>query len=347
MVKLLMVMTVGGMAVSIMATGAKTEENKINYNDNEHKALCDVLGAAVTLWDRVKDQDTPFRKALGRAIFGKEDGRNLDDFKKMLPAEYRGDESGKSSCGECRFDPTHYPGRSIPHDLLCLCTAGENGAPFNSGGHHSLCGVSGDDWGCMVTQIQTGYVGTQQPWNCDGKKWSTYWDSERLQKAWVQVVASCLTRRNVTDLRSALTALNRQKESSKIPNWNRHSTTCGGSSGDICVGSIGWCGKSGGSQFLQWREVLEDLKDTDFNEIKKNTGKRRIRREASNDTDQGGPSDENSGDNEDPTTSMLEAKANQRFQRSSRESIVSHNSEQNSGSILTRPMWLLCAAFFQ
>ncbi|CCD14069.1 unnamed protein product [Trypanosoma congolense IL3000] len=157
------------------------------HNAEEHHALCDLLGAAVDLWQIAQNggSDSPPKKALGQAIFGNANGGTLTDLERGSPTDYEEHGDRSALCGSCLHGRRHYPGKSIPHELPCLCTVGQNGAPFNNGGYHSLCGVTGGDWGCTVAARPATYFGDGQHWDCTRQTaWNSGWDSGRRKVAW-------------------------------------------------------------------------------------------------------------------------------------------------------------------
>ncbi|CCD15200.1 unnamed protein product [Trypanosoma congolense IL3000] len=120
-----LVMSFGGLC----ATAAK-------FNAEEHDALCNVLVAAVELWDIEESPESELpsalKTAINQAIFGKEKGGNLEDLYEALPDVYEHPGDREQWCGKCspRYQRGPYPGKSIPHDLMCLCTPGKEGTPF-------------------------------------------------------------------------------------------------------------------------------------------------------------------------------------------------------------------------
>ncbi|CCD16818.1 Variant surface glycoprotein [Trypanosoma congolense IL3000] len=121
-----------------------------DHNKDAHRRLCDVLRASVYKWEDVKkrDDDDPLRKALGRTLFGNDGRMDLESIR-TFSAVYRGDEDRDLFCGQRhagynKEKQLRWPGYSGPHDLLCLCTPGENGWPLKSSNDdrakNKLCG---------------------------------------------------------------------------------------------------------------------------------------------------------------------------------------------------------------
>ncbi|CCD16037.1 Variant surface glycoprotein [Trypanosoma congolense IL3000] len=337
---------IGGVVIGMLTEGTSSL-TKENLNIKEHNALCEVLGAAVSLWDRVKDHNTPLKKALAQAIFGAENANgDIAGLIGKMPQEYNEDGDRHNWCGECSQGATIYPGISIPHDLLCMCTVGHSGAPFNVDQHHSLCGVEGEKWGCTTYKAPSHHVGEKKHWECSGKKWNTHWDKDRRQMAWEKVVKPCLDSLHRTNLRDALKSFRTKKSNNQIPNMDRHSNKCGGTHGDICVKYSGWCGKSGGSEFPQWLDALNDLTDADFNVIERTTAKRRTRRESSNDTTLSG-TDEATFDNaEDPDTHSSQVRTTAHTQEATQSKIFSSFPKQESSTTITQTSSGLISAVF-
>ncbi|CCD16859.1 unnamed protein product, partial [Trypanosoma congolense IL3000] len=144
--KILMVLVVMGIMSRCVAYS-----NVHNHNGKEHDALCSVLGAVVTLYRSARGGPT-LQKALRRALFGNENGDgDLNTLLADLPSTHHNPGHRERSCGDCRYGGGEdYPGWSIPHDLLCLCTVGKNGYPFTNDGQNSkmFCGQSAQNLGC-------------------------------------------------------------------------------------------------------------------------------------------------------------------------------------------------------
>ncbi|CCD16702.1 Variant surface glycoprotein [Trypanosoma congolense IL3000] len=171
-----------------------------NHNGPQYTALCDLLAKAVFMLEKKRGNlSEPLEKALERTIFGKDSGATVEDLRKnKLPSGYSGTERGYL-CGN-PFDPaTHkqwplyYPGYSGLHDMLCLCTPGENGWPLNKqvAGADKLCGQDIKTWG------EDGYMG----WASGG-----YEDGEnQLTATWTNITLPCLKGGDgAGDLKSAL-----------------------------------------------------------------------------------------------------------------------------------------------
>ncbi|CCD12527.1 unnamed protein product, partial [Trypanosoma congolense IL3000] len=139
----------GSSSISIASVGKE-------HNKEEHARLCNLLMAAVNKWEEVKTREStdPLKRALGKTLFGNENGGEMGDLKGGLPKDYEKVEGELSLrltwCGLPQESATgkkkpRWPGHSAPHDLLCLCTTGQDGYPFNEVGSDSgtatmLCG---------------------------------------------------------------------------------------------------------------------------------------------------------------------------------------------------------------
>ncbi|CCD11706.1 Variant surface glycoprotein [Trypanosoma congolense IL3000] len=345
----MMFLVIVGMMMMALSGGSLGTGTSEHHNHEEHATLCGLLGAAATLYNSGRAGEK-LRKALGQVIFGKEDGGSLADLKRGFPEEYGKDGGRHNSCGECRHNNhDHYPGKSIPHDLLCLCTMGENGAPFNSGGHYSLCGVTGDRWGCKAKERNTYYAGDGQHWDCTNQQnGQSTWHHEKRKTAWQQVVQTCLKRKINLTLKDALDTFKGKKTGGHIINWNRNPSSCGGTSPDtICVGSSGWCGKETDNSYPQWLEVLEELTQEDFKLLERPTVKRRRRRQARNSTIQEGPDAEDDAEEEEEEfTTSTEGTSTTASLDKSRNHLLSLLSKHDGTSLPPPHSWLLSAVFF-
>ncbi|CCD15464.1 Variant surface glycoprotein [Trypanosoma congolense IL3000] len=186
--------------MSVVVVGAQEEEKK-DHNGPQHKALCDLMKAAVGKWGRSGEGlSEPLKKALGRTIFGKHDGGDLADLK-GLPTDYNNVEGTLSSrgtwCGnpyeapEFINAPTRWSGHSGPHGLLCLCTVGEKGWPLNESknGIDKLCGL-GKNALAAEDNEGWGYTGHQ--------------GNKHVTAAWAKIVTPCLQSSGMEDLKQAL-----------------------------------------------------------------------------------------------------------------------------------------------
>ncbi|CCD16435.1 Variant surface glycoprotein [Trypanosoma congolense IL3000] len=167
--------------VCAQESGEPTE--KTDHNKEEHEILCGVLKAAVGKWGTSGEGlSDPLKKALGRTIFGSESGGTLEALKD-LPGDYteRGAIRG-NFCGQPYEEPKFYSaphrwsGFSAPHNLVCLCTKGENGWPVNSSDNQdTLCGKTRDALG-----------GGNKGWTGNNT------GQAQMKATWKNVVTECL-----------------------------------------------------------------------------------------------------------------------------------------------------------
>ncbi|CCD17318.1 Variant surface glycoprotein [Trypanosoma congolense IL3000] len=190
------------------------EEEKKDHNGPQHKALCHLMKAAVGKWGTSGEGlSDPLKKALGRTIFGSESGGTLEALKD-LPSDYteRGAIRG-NFCGQPYEDPTFYSaphrwsGYSAPHNLVCLCTKGENGWPVNSSDNQdTLCGKTRDALG-----------GGNKGWTGNNT------GQAEMEATWKEVVTHCLKGETGGDLKGALsTFLGKLEHKPETANPNRY-----------------------------------------------------------------------------------------------------------------------------
>ncbi|CCD14383.1 Variant surface glycoprotein [Trypanosoma congolense IL3000] len=175
--------------VVVRADGAEETSVKKDHNKDEHSVLCDLLNAAVFKWKEIENSDSPLKKALAKTIFGNESGGNLEHLR-SLPVDY--DELKSRTlpryywCGERNqgggssgSNPPRRSGHSAPHDLICLCTPGDDGYPVNGSAvtNDMLCGK-----GAKELEVES-----------DKKGWGIIGQGEKQIKAtWEKVVTECL-----------------------------------------------------------------------------------------------------------------------------------------------------------
>ncbi|CCD16402.1 Variant surface glycoprotein [Trypanosoma congolense IL3000] len=214
-----------------------------NHNGDKHGLLCGLLGATVHKWKTTNHPGV--KKALGQAIFGStQGGWDLNKFE-LHPDFNKGGSRG-SLCGKCLGTPDHYPGKSIPHDLLCLCTVGENGHPFTS--YESitkLCGRAKND---LTAGNQN-----HQGWHSSNS------GIAHQKNTWDKIVKPCLQGGSDASIEEALRNLTEHVGDRDYPRWEASNpqVCSGGYSTDICVRYTG-CGKRYlRPDFPQWWETLE------------------------------------------------------------------------------------------
>ncbi|CCD13092.1 Variant surface glycoprotein [Trypanosoma congolense IL3000] len=169
--------------VGVCAQESGEPTGKTDHNKEEHERLCGVLKAAVEKWGTSGEGlSDPLKKALGRTIFGNEKGGALGELK-SLPDDYtKGGAIRGNFCGQPYSEPGFFSaphrwsGHSAPHNLVCLCTKGENGWPVNiSGNQDTLCGKTRETLG-------SGSEG----WTGSGS------GKTQMEATWKEVVTECL-----------------------------------------------------------------------------------------------------------------------------------------------------------
>ncbi|CCD12981.1 Variant surface glycoprotein [Trypanosoma congolense IL3000] len=107
------------------------------FNDREYKALCDVFQASLDLWNASRESafklGSGLEGILRQALFGTYGTRNMDSITNALPRDYKNPRlwNRGTRCGGChKDDKFYYPGSSITHDFMCLCTPGQGAEPF-------------------------------------------------------------------------------------------------------------------------------------------------------------------------------------------------------------------------
>ncbi|CCD12834.1 Variant surface glycoprotein [Trypanosoma congolense IL3000] len=244
------------------SVGARTE-SPTHHNKNEHDVLCGLLGVAVERWKTTNNPTA--KKALSRAIFGHRNGGIIETLMEKLPNEYNEPGSRENACGSCTYsDGKHYPGWSIPHDLICMCTVGENGYPFgqnsNDNGTPTLCGRSATDFGCEQNQGNgNGCHGNKDWW-----KESSHHDgngnrqaSKHLNATWEKVIKPCLIGGEKLQLEVALKNLTGSRKDRETPSWASGHGKCNGVSGAVCVYYGTGCDKQYNNNSPQWWWDLE------------------------------------------------------------------------------------------
>ncbi|CCD12903.1 Variant surface glycoprotein [Trypanosoma congolense IL3000] len=202
-----------------------------NHNGDAHRALCDVLKAAVSELEDVKDSESPMKDALRKTIFGDISAAQTASRLEM-PGEYTKPEKNdkentrKMWCGTCGSGAQkHYPGESATHDLLCLCTPGQHGWPMKSFHGETICGQSHHTLGNGVSN----------------KWWYTAWsdhdqEREHLNKTWSDIVVTCLHTDDRIDLDTALRTFMETITKNKEHRLGEGGFDCDGKTGvGVCV----------------------------------------------------------------------------------------------------------------
>ncbi|CCD17587.1 Variant surface glycoprotein [Trypanosoma congolense IL3000] len=139
------------------ADNVVSEETK-DHNKEAHKALCDLMKAAANKWREVEKRvpTDPLRNALVTTLFGYGTVGTLETLRSVLPSDYddvEGTDSSRSNwCGQPLNGDyqNNYPrwsGHSAPHDMVCLCTLGNNTWPLVGSEKDKLCGQNKNSLG--------------------------------------------------------------------------------------------------------------------------------------------------------------------------------------------------------
>ncbi|CCD15235.1 Variant surface glycoprotein [Trypanosoma congolense IL3000] len=190
--------------VIVIVVGVAASAVEKNHNGAQHKALCDLMKAAVGRWgEGGKNLSESMSKALNRTIFGNEGGGDITELRKQLPNFYdevlKGNAARRTACG------VQESGQSAPYDMVCLCTKGHNGWPLNESGIETLCGKP-------KTALGGGDEGwSDEDWSDD--EWSDK-DRKKRQKelsaTWSNVVSPCLEGDIGKDLKKSLETFKEQ-----------------------------------------------------------------------------------------------------------------------------------------
>ncbi|CCD16275.1 Variant surface glycoprotein [Trypanosoma congolense IL3000] len=337
-----MAMVMMGLSGSSLGTGTNEHHN---HNGDNHDDLCSVLKAAVTLYHSRRSGEK-LRKALKRAIFGNESGGgDIETLQKGLPETHNNPGNRKNWCGDCTYGGDHYPGKSIPHDLICMCTVGSSGFPFThmSENGKTLCGKSATDLGCEKNRES----GT----GCHGKNNSHWWNDtstnhepngkgqvkEHLETTWNTVVKPCLQGRHIEQAKKTLLEKLYVGHQSS-PSWARGHTNCGGDHSDVCVSYGHQCHDNPNSP-QWWQELYDALTTTEDTSAQGNSTRsprKRTRRKTGSATAAGEPEDDSEEDEPENTGTT-----------STSNRPLPLLSNQQSGILLTKPLLcLLSASFF-
>ncbi|CCD15295.1 Variant surface glycoprotein [Trypanosoma congolense IL3000] len=320
----------------VMVVSVFAQDSVTNHNGAQHKALCDVLTIAAHKWEKARETlSNPLKKALAKTLFGREDGE-LSELKD-LPRGY--DDVGGSRglwCGQPKYDASYqsrWSGHSATHDMVCLCTAGENGWPVNSSSPRgtTLCGK---DKTALKAEEDKGWGGSGN----DGK--------EQIGSTWTNVTVPCLEGGGAGDLKQALNDFLRKLENKSTEDYtNRYQlgegtpvsyTACTGTTPrGVCVM---YCNNTRITKTMPWWTDLQNAIKED-EEIQKRREEEEKRRQQ-----------EKVNDNDQPTAERLSATpmtTNQTHQ-SQKDNITDKLHKHNltgSSSIILPPSWLLSVVF--
>ncbi|CCD17375.1 Variant surface glycoprotein [Trypanosoma congolense IL3000] len=235
-----------------------------NHNGEHYGTLCDILAAAVQKWKSTNNPTA--KKALSQAIFGHPNGKG-DPSKLDLPSTHLKPGNRKNWCGECMYnDQESYPGKSIPHDLLCMCTVGENGYPFIQYSEvRQLCGKGAKELGCDKD------AGNAERCHSDDNKhgWTeSNWDGQankHLNATWHAIVKACLRGKPKSDVDKARKTLQKLDVGEySTPSWAWGHSGCAGGNSDVCVGYGSWCLEHPKEYPQWWKTLYEALNAPDL-----------------------------------------------------------------------------------
>ncbi|CCD14337.1 Variant surface glycoprotein [Trypanosoma congolense IL3000] len=241
----------GLLLVTVILVFVESEDMR-DYNKDDYKLLCDLIGAAVKKWGEVRESGGPLRDALKRTLFGKE-SENNDLSKLNFPEDYTkkvdGDlkNSRKHWCGGCtEVGQKHHPGESALHDLVCLCAPGQYGWPISGDDEKKLCGKNQSNW------ILTG--GEMKGWYTVflGEKDQ---EREQMSETWETIIKDCVRGGDGNDLQTALQAITEKTRKVGVQYLGKHGSgySCGGTAGDgVCVRYPPECVRN------TWWKELED-----------------------------------------------------------------------------------------
>ncbi|CCD15732.1 Variant surface glycoprotein [Trypanosoma congolense IL3000] len=343
--------------VSILGVANATADQEKDHNDAEHKALCAVMQAAVEKWGSSGEglSDT-LKKALGRTLFGNEEGKgNVESLRGNLPADYEKVNDVLLPryywCGErhkegesSRVKPPRRSGHSAPHDLLCLCTAGNGGWPVNNG-NGKLCG-----------QSKHTLEGHTEGWSSSGA------DKGKVQvtEAWTKVVAPCLQKREAGEnLRGALetfkhkidkTIHNEGRNGYLLGEGNSGGYPCSGN-GQACVIYYNQTDNIGHTYPMPWWTGLEEAIQKEEAEKEEKKKEEEGRKQANEQRQRRTQNQEKSKIAHEPRTADLKQATpdKQDAEQTNHENISSPLAtlEDTSGTPISLPCpWLLSALLF-
>ncbi|CCD13098.1 Variant surface glycoprotein [Trypanosoma congolense IL3000] len=166
-----------------------------DFNGFHYDYLCDVFQATAELWEAsMKSQKVPndeLQGALDKALFGNYGKRDIQEITETLPDDYKQLRNRKEWCGSCKNSERYYPGRSITHDLMCLCAPGYYGEPFYI--YYWSFG-----WYYEETGYKLCHKGRTEMVNNQYEGWYAYkgyGQNKGLEKSWKTVVWGCLNNR--------------------------------------------------------------------------------------------------------------------------------------------------------
>ncbi|CCD14519.1 Variant surface glycoprotein [Trypanosoma congolense IL3000] len=209
-------------AMEMVCAETSVSDGSKDHNKEAHKALCDLLKAAVGKWGtNGEGLSDSLKKALGKTIFGKDDGGDLTALKRGLPGDYMDWESNSGEdrgmwCGQAYYEYSlsnkkqpHWSGQSAPHNMICLCTVGAGGWPLN-GSSPTGTTLCGRDKTALKSDGDKGWGGSGK----EGK--------DQLEATWTNVTVPCLKGENGKDLKEALNEFLRRLQHKPDVNANQN-----------------------------------------------------------------------------------------------------------------------------
>ncbi|CCD15184.1 Variant surface glycoprotein [Trypanosoma congolense IL3000] len=343
------------MVIMLIIGVVRANEGGSDHNGKAHKALCDVLKVAVRDWEEVQKRESmdPLRKALGRTIFGSQDGGKVDGLKGRFPKDYEEVKGSLSAryfwCGERHEGsvlsvgkPPRWSGHSGPHDLVCLCTIGKDGWPLNDG-KVKLCGQSKDT-----------SIGGTKGWSTGGSGQG----KEKITDTWGKVVTPCLVLGEVGETLKRVLKTFKDIINKTITKDGKNGYLLGerGGSEYPCSGNEEACvmyyndTKTTGEQYHVpwWVELEYAIKKEEQKEQKKREDEKRKQEEKNH---QKPKHQKQSQQHQDaPRKAALRSSTTKttETEQGNPENISAPLAaiEDTSGTRMTQPLWLISTAFF-
>ncbi|CCD13073.1 unnamed protein product [Trypanosoma congolense IL3000] len=187
-----MVMVVG------VGTGTASWDMRKSHHHHELADLCEVLGAAVVLYNRGAT-GAGLWKALGQVIFWKHAGGNWEYLQKGFPQKYGKECARTNSLGKCLYNNHAHNPRKVHPTRPSLQVYGERKwIPVPTSRRQdspTLCGRTAAEWegGSNRKDGGWGHNGNKHGWNesSDHRKRTR----KHLDTTWDKVVKTCPRRR--------------------------------------------------------------------------------------------------------------------------------------------------------
>ncbi|CCD13081.1 Variant surface glycoprotein [Trypanosoma congolense IL3000] len=257
-----------------------------DINKKEHAKICEALVQTITLWKMVESKEwipsMGLASALRVAIFGDERVGLVGDLKETLPEAYVIPGHRGQWCASCNHNEEKHPGKSIPHDIMCLCSTGRCEEPFQYHGWSGCKGYWTEHTLCGKTHEELGHPDGGGWWSKGGPETtqrSTGNLTKYLQISWNQTVWGCMKaaiQNNAPpkeNIQMQLAKLNQTLEDfEKLLKGKNQKNTYGGSSDStsdhasdqytfyVHYGSCGDASHGGEAKKPWWKRLLEALK---------------------------------------------------------------------------------------